>query len=116
MSEIPRIQVGHIYEIGVPNIYSYYVPHYYAPTVVAPGHPSVLQFIGRPIVDIPGCVKAHKEENRKTKLLPELSDDDPNEIMSTELRNKFPAKFMGWRMVVLKVPRGHIDVFFDNKK
>ena len=82
MSEIPRIQVGHIYEIGVPNIYSYYVPHYYAPTVVAPGHPSVLQFIGRPIVDIPGCVKAHKEENRKTKLLPELSDDDPNEIMT----------------------------------
>jgi hypothetical protein len=45
-----------------------------------------------------------------------LEFDDPNEIMSTELRNKFPAKFMGWRMVVLKVPRGHIDVFFDNKK
>ena len=82
MSEIPRIQVGHIYEIGVPNIYSYYVPHYYAPTVVAPGHPSVLQFIGRPVVDIPGCVQAHREENRKTKLLPELADDDPNEIMT----------------------------------
>ena len=82
MSEIPRIQVGSINEIYVPNIYSLYVPHYYAPTVVAPGHPSVLQFIGRPIVDIPGCVKAHKEENRKTKLLPEVSDDDPNEIMT----------------------------------
>jgi len=82
MSEIPRIQVGHIYEIGVPNIYSLYVPHYYAPTVVAPGHPSVLQFIGRPIVDMPGCVQAHREENRKTKLLPELADDDPKEIMT----------------------------------
>ena len=82
MSEIPRIQVGSINEIYVPNIYSLYVPHYYAPTVVAPGHPSVLQYIGRPIVDMPGCVRAHREENRKTKRLPELADDDPNEIMT----------------------------------
>ena len=82
MSEIPRIQVGTINKIGVPNIYSFYVPHYYAPTVIAPGHPTVLQFIGRPIIDMPGCVKAHKEENRKTKLLPELADDDPKDIMT----------------------------------
>jgi|TARA_R110000824_G_scaffold192069_1_gene374055 hypothetical protein len=45
-----------------------------------------------------------------------LEFDDTNEVMSDELRAKFPAKFMGWRMVVLKVPRGHIDVFFDDKK
>ena len=82
MSEIPRIQVGNINEIGVPNIYSWYVPHIYAPTVVAPGHPSVLQFIGRPIIDMPGCVEVHKEENRKTKFLPELADDDPKDIMT----------------------------------
>ena len=82
MSEIPRIQVGSINEIYVPNIYSLYVPHYFAPTVVAPGHPSVLQFMGRPIIDMPGCVKAHKEENRKTRLLPELADDDPKDIMT----------------------------------
>ena len=82
MSEIPRIQVGSINQIGVPHIYSFYVPHYYAPTVIAPGHPTVLQFIGRPIIDMPGCVKAHKEENRKTKLLPELADDDPKDIMT----------------------------------
>jgi len=82
MSEIPRIQVGSINQIGVPHIYSFYVPHYYAPTVVAPGHPSVLQFIGRPIIDMPGCVRAHKEENRKTKHLPELADDDPKDIMT----------------------------------
>ena len=82
MSEIPRIQVGTINEIGVPHIYSFYVPHYYAPTVVAPGHPTVLQFIGRPIIDMPGCVKAHKEENRKTRLLPELADDDPKDVMT----------------------------------
>jgi|TARA_R110002020_G_C15987285_1_gene748990 hypothetical protein len=44
-----------------------------------------------------------------------LEFEDTNELMSTELRNKFPAKFMGWRMVVLKVPRGHIDVFYKDK-
>tara|TARA_R110000824_G_scaffold194200_4_gene376751 strand:+ start:634 stop:915 length:282 start_codon:yes stop_codon:yes gene_type:complete len=45
-----------------------------------------------------------------------LEFDDTNEIMSTELRSKFPAKWMGWRMVVLKVPRGHIDVFYKDKR
>jgi len=45
-----------------------------------------------------------------------LELDDPNEIMSDELRNKFPAKFMGWRLVVLKVPAGHVEVFFSDKK
>jgi hypothetical protein len=45
-----------------------------------------------------------------------LEFDDTNEIMSDALRSKFPAKWMGWRMVVLKVPRGHIDVFFSDKK
>jgi len=45
-----------------------------------------------------------------------LEFDDTEELMSTELRNKFPAKFLGWRLVVLKVPRGHIDVFFSDKK
>ena len=82
MSEIPYIQVGSINEIYVPNIYSLYVPHYYAPTVIAPGHPSVLQFMGRPVIDMPGCVRAHKEENRKTRFLPELSDDDPKDIVT----------------------------------
>tara|TARA_R100000008_G_C3427277_1_gene87849 strand:- start:111 stop:392 length:282 start_codon:yes stop_codon:yes gene_type:complete len=45
-----------------------------------------------------------------------LEFDDTDEIMDTELRSKFPAKWMGWRMVVLKVPRGHIEVFYGDKK
>ena len=44
-----------------------------------------------------------------------LEFEDTEELMSDELRNKFPAKFMGWRLVVLKVPTGHIDVFFRDK-
>ena len=45
-----------------------------------------------------------------------LEFDDTDEIMDTELRSNFPAKWMGWRMVVLKVPRGHIGVFYSDKK
>ena len=45
-----------------------------------------------------------------------LEFDDTDEIMDPALRSKFPAKWMGWRMVVLKVPRGHIDVFYKDKK
>ena len=91
MSEIPRIQVGSINEIYVPNIYSLYVPHYYAPTVIAPGHPSVLQFIGKPIIDMPGCVETHKEENRKTRLLPQLAEDDPKDIMTLCPDGEYPS-------------------------
>ena len=44
-----------------------------------------------------------------------LEFDDTEEIMTNELRSKFPAKFLGWRLVVLKVPTGHVGVFFDDK-
>tara|TARA_R110001583_G_scaffold400_3_gene3660 strand:- start:728 stop:1006 length:279 start_codon:yes stop_codon:yes gene_type:complete len=44
-----------------------------------------------------------------------LEFDDTEEIMASELRSKFPAKFFGWRLVVLKVPTGHVEVFFNNK-
>ena len=44
-----------------------------------------------------------------------LEFEDTNELMPDKLRSKFPAKWMGWRLVVLKVPGGHIDVFFSDK-
>jgi len=44
-----------------------------------------------------------------------LEFEDTSEIMSDELRSRFPAKFMGWRLVVLKVPTGHIEVFYKDK-
>jgi hypothetical protein len=37
--------------------------------------------------------------------------EDPNEHIGDELRSKFDAVWMGWRLVVLKVPIGHIEVF-----
>ena len=40
---------------------------------------------------------------------------DPDESLDPELREKFDAKWMGHRMVVLKVPTGHVDLFYKNK-
>jgi len=42
-----------------------------------------------------------------------LEVDDVNKGLDVEIRSKFAAKWMGWRLVVLKVPIGHIRVFFD---
>ena len=44
-----------------------------------------------------------------------LEFENTEELMSADLRSKVLPKFMGWRMVVLKVPTGHIDVFFNDK-
>ena len=79
--------------------------------------------------------KATKEEARKT-LMTYLADnwtgtfgvdfwsdgggmliraivevDDTDKELSYEFRHKFPPKWMGWRLVVLKVTLGYIDVF-----
>tara|TARA_B100000131_G_scaffold186676_1_gene179683 strand:- start:183 stop:458 length:276 start_codon:yes stop_codon:yes gene_type:complete len=42
-----------------------------------------------------------------------LEVEDPEEVMTMELRSLFEAKWMGWRMVVLKVPIGHVKVFYS---
>ena len=39
--------------------------------------------------------------------------DDPNKLLGQDFRSKFDAIWMGWRLMVLKVPIGHIRVFFD---
>ena len=44
-----------------------------------------------------------------------LEVDDVDKRLDAEIRSKFEAKWMGWRLVVLKVPVGHIRVFFNNK-
>jgi hypothetical protein len=38
---------------------------------------------------------------------------DPNSMLEQEFRSKFDAMWMGWRLIVLKVPLGHIAVFHN---
>jgi hypothetical protein len=44
-----------------------------------------------------------------------LELDDPGQPLEGEFRLKFPPVWEGWRMVVLKVPTGHVDVFWGGK-
>ena len=48
----------------------------YTPTVIPPEQPVVID-IGKPIVDMPGCVKVHKENVRQRSKNKMLVDDDP---------------------------------------
>ena len=48
----------------------------YTPTVIPPEQPVVIN-IGKPIVDMPGCVKVHKENVRQRSKNKMLVDNDP---------------------------------------
>ena len=66
---IPFIKINdiNVRNLNVPHIHTF---SYDLPTPVAPGHPSITEYIGRPIVDIPGCVEAHPDD-RNAQNLPE---------------------------------------------
>ena len=74
---IPNIHVGDVTvrNLRIPNID---VLNYDLPTPLAPGHPRTTEYIGRPIVNIPGCVEAHPDD-RNAQNLPE---DDSSKVMT----------------------------------
>ena len=79
---IPHIHTIHNNNISVPNVI---IPNWqvYQPTV---DHlvPPVVLFIGNPIVDMPGCVKAHQDNQYHKSGLPvdkNLVDQDPDKAM-----------------------------------
>ena len=74
---IPNIHVDNITvrNLKIPNIN---VLNYDVPTPLAPGHPTITEYIGRPIVNIPGCVEAHPDD-RNAQNLP---DDDSSKVMT----------------------------------
>ena len=61
--------------INIPNVNVF---NYDLPTPLAPGHPTITEYIGRPIVNIPGCVEAHPDD-RNAQNLPE---DDSSKVMT----------------------------------
>ena len=66
---IPNIHIGNVNvrDLNIPHIQTF---NYDLPTPIAPGHPRAVDYIGRPIVDIPGCVEAHPDD-RNAQNLPE---------------------------------------------
>ena len=72
---IQTIKNVNVRSLDIPNINVF---NYDLPTPVAPGHPTITEYIGRPIVNIPGCVEAHPDD-RNAQNLPE---DDSSKVMT----------------------------------
>ena len=80
---IPHIHVDNVNTVQIPNVF---VPNWqqYQPTV---DHliPPVVVNIGNPIIDMPGCVKMHRDNQYHKSGLPvdrNLIEDDPEQAMT----------------------------------
>ena len=80
---IPHIHVDNVNTVQIPNVF---VPNWqqYQPTV---DHliPPVVVNIGNPIIDMPGCVKMHRDNQYHKSGLPvdrNLVEDDPEQVMT----------------------------------
>ena len=75
-TEIEFVQNIRPSSIGVKNIADVRVFTNNAPTVIPPTVP-VTEIIGTPVVNMPGCVKVHKENVKQRSRNKMLVDDDP---------------------------------------
>ena len=84
---IPRIRnINNIETYQIPNVENVYIPRWMTtqPNVDYLLPPVVIN-IGNPIVDIPGCVKAHKDNKRHKNNIPidkDLVENDEGEAMT----------------------------------
>ena len=60
-----------------------------------------------------GFTVAFRSDDGGEHIIAVLEVNDPNELLDQKFLSKFDAKWMGWRMIVLKVPIGHVRTFFD---
>ena len=90
---IPRIRVGNINSrnINIADNYTEEIPNVYVPEwmFTQPNInnliPPVVINIGNPIVNVPGCVEAHKDNKMHKNNMPkdkDLIENDPDEIMT----------------------------------
>ena len=90
---IPNIQVVNTYKI--PNVNNVYIPRWMTtqPNVDYLIPPVVIR-IGNPIVDIPGCVKAHKDNKKHKTNIPidkDLVENDSGEAMTLCPDGSYPS-------------------------
>jgi hypothetical protein len=83
---IPIIKVNNINTYKIPNVENVYIPRWMTtqPTVDYLLPPVVVN-IGNPIINIPGCVKAHKDNKRHKNNIPidkDLVENDDGEAMT----------------------------------
>ena len=83
---IPRIQV---YDQNIPHISPWQIQQPYVPNF----NP-ITNYIGFPIVDIPGCVNMHKDNKRHKNGVPidkNLIEDDPGTVMTLCPAGEYPS-------------------------
>ena len=74
------------------NVRSVYIPNHNVDINNIPNiHPPITLDLGFPIVEMPGCVEAHPENRRKSKLLPNLSEDDSKSVMTFCPHGQYPS-------------------------
>ena len=93
---IPRIRnINSIETYQIPNVQNVYIPRWMTtqPNVDYLLPPVVIN-IGNPIVDIPGCVKAHKDNKKHKTGIPidkDLIENDPKNAMTLCPDGSYPS-------------------------
>ena len=85
--------MSQIYDIGISDITVYIPePNSVHPPVLPNIHPPVTVDLGFPIVEIPGCVEAHQDNNREGKPWDkDLVNDDPNQVIVLCPHGSYPS-------------------------
>ena len=92
---IPKIQVNQVQTYQIPNVQNVYVPSWMTtqPNVDYLIPPVILN-IGNPIVNIPGCVKMHKDDKRHKNNIPidkNMVENDPKQAMTLCPDGSYPS-------------------------
>ena len=92
---IPKIQVNQVQTYQIPNVQNVYIPSWMTtqPNVDYLIPPVILN-IGNPIVNIPGCVKMHKDDKRHKNNIPidkNMVENDPKQAMTLCPDGSYPS-------------------------
>ena len=92
---IPRIQVKEVQTYQIPNVQNVYIPRWMT-TQPNVDHllPPIVVNIGNPIVDMPGCVKMHKDNKRHKNNIPidkDLVENDDGNAMTLCPDGSYPS-------------------------
>jgi len=92
---IPKIKVNNINTYSIPNVENVYIPRWMTtqPNVDYLLPPVIIN-IGNPIVDMPGCVKMHKDDKRHKNNIPidkNLVENDPKNAMTLCPDGSYPT-------------------------
>jgi len=84
INQIPRVQV---YNNNIPNVYSLQINHPYIPNF-----DPITNYLGFPIVDMPGCVEMHKDNKRNGRPWDRnLVTDDPDGAVTVCPAGQYPT-------------------------